>query len=169
MKGKYYVRSKSSLSGKRVKKDPAFRITMVNAGLLGQASKIGSFIYKSLPENFRQFWMYRAFTGEAMGMLKEGKSGEEAREILFGTYVRVKTEEILNDELNTKGIKNEERKIKNEPRGCFSRPSDTIHSFYLILKDGLHHKTGACNFYITWSHSPPGQLKLSQATAYTTS
>lgn len=83
----YYVRRVSSLTGKRVKTDPRFRLTLVYAGLLGRASRIGSVVYKALPKEFRRFWMYRAFTGEAMQLLKAGKTDEEAVIILSGIYV----------------------------------------------------------------------------------
>jgi len=56
---------------------------------MAKASKIGSAVYKSLPEDFRQFWMYRAFVGEALKMLKEGMTGQQALESLFKTYVEV--------------------------------------------------------------------------------
>ena len=46
----HYARTKSSLSGKRVKHDPAFKGTMKYAALLACASKIASVIYKRLPE-----------------------------------------------------------------------------------------------------------------------
>lgn len=87
MDGQYYVRVKSSLTGKRVKTKPEFRKTKYYAGLLGRASKIGSLIYKSLPERWRQFWMYQAFTGEAMIMLKEGKVEDEVKNVLWKRYV----------------------------------------------------------------------------------
>ena len=51
MEGKYYVRLKSSLTGKRVKKDPSFKRTMQYAALLGSASAIASAVYRALPES----------------------------------------------------------------------------------------------------------------------
>jgi len=56
---------------------------------MAKASKIGSAVYKSLPEDFRQFWMYRAFVGEALKMLKEGMTGQQVLESLFKTYAEV--------------------------------------------------------------------------------
>ena len=67
----YYARAKSSLSSKRVKTSPEFKWTMINAGLMACASKIGSAIYKALPPGWRGFCMYRSFTGEALRLLKE--------------------------------------------------------------------------------------------------
>ena len=87
MDGQHYVRQLSSLTGKRVKTKPEFRRTMYYAGLMGRASKIGSLIYKALPENWRRFWMYREFTGEAMKMLKLGKEEGEIISELRKVYV----------------------------------------------------------------------------------
>jgi hypothetical protein len=57
---------------------------------MAKASKIGSAVYKALPEDFRQFWMYRAFVGEALKMLKDQEmTGEQVLESLFRTYVEV--------------------------------------------------------------------------------
>jgi hypothetical protein len=95
MGNEYYVRTKSSLKGKRVKKDPKFAGTMRSAGRLARASKIGSAVYKALPANFKQFFMYRAFTGEAIKMLKQGMSEEEILQKLMDVYVpKKKTVEV---------------------------------------------------------------------------
>lgn len=93
MKGEYYVRTKSSLDRKRVKKDPAFRRTMINAGFMGRASKIGSTIYQSLPAHFKKFWMYRSFTGEALLMLRGGMMEEEITALMMKRYVVVQQED----------------------------------------------------------------------------
>jgi hypothetical protein len=84
MEGKYYARVKSSLSSKRVKTSPEFKWTMRSAGRLARASKIGSQIYKALPPGWRQFWMYRSFTGEAFTLLKENAyTDEEVKQLLW--------------------------------------------------------------------------------------
>ena len=87
MDGVNYVRTKSSLTRKRVLKSPNFRKTRFYAGLMSQASTIGSVIYQALPQNWRQGWMYRAFTGEAMQMLKEGQTVEQTTTVLWKRYV----------------------------------------------------------------------------------
>jgi len=79
---KYYVRTKSSLSGVRVKKDPAFAKTMAYAGLLKEASLLASSVYRALSDDKRQHALYRQLTGTAMRLLKEGKSIAETRELL---------------------------------------------------------------------------------------
>ncbi|NII27193.1 hypothetical protein HB364_19045 [Pseudoflavitalea sp. X16] len=70
MYGRYFIRTRSSLTGKRVKKDPAFRKTMEYARLLAKASRIGSAVYTALPAERRQHALYRKLTGEAMTWLK---------------------------------------------------------------------------------------------------
>src|SRR5262245_55413716 len=88
MEGQHYCRSKSSLTGKRVKTSPEFKRTMVYASLMARASKIGSTIYKALPEGWRECWMYRSFTGEALTLLKNNPyTDEEVKQILWETYV----------------------------------------------------------------------------------
>src|SRR5690348_12755680 len=72
MNGEYIVRTKSSLTGKRVKRDPAFAKTMMYAGWLKQGSRIASRIYKQLPQDARVYKRYRELTGKAMSLLKEG-------------------------------------------------------------------------------------------------
>ncbi|HVI48231.1 MAG TPA: hypothetical protein VM802_25410 [Chitinophaga sp.] len=74
MHGRYYIRLKSSLTGKRVKKDPAFRRTMENAGLLATASKMASGVYRQLPQQYKKHILYRQLTGRALLSLKAGKS-----------------------------------------------------------------------------------------------
>lgn len=87
MGGVNYAREKSSLTRKRVLKSPHFRKTRSYAGLMSQASRIGSIIYQALPQGWRQGWMYRAFTGEALPFLKEGKPVEKTTTILWERYV----------------------------------------------------------------------------------
>ena len=87
MDGVNYVRTKSSLTRKTVLKSAAFRKTRQYAGMMSQASRIGSVIYQALPGNWRQGWMYRAFTGEAMQFLKEGRSVQESTRLLWTRYV----------------------------------------------------------------------------------
>src|SRR5687768_17479097 len=87
MDGVNYARTKSSLTRKRVLKSPNFKKTRFYAGLMSQASKIGSVIYQALPHDWRQGWMYRAFTGEALQLLKEGKTVEETTRVLWKRYV----------------------------------------------------------------------------------
>jgi hypothetical protein len=87
MDGKYYARKKSRLTREKVLKHKAFAKTRFYAGRLVTASKIASSIYSDLPLNWRQFWMFRSFTGEAMTMLNNDSTPQEAYDYLWETYV----------------------------------------------------------------------------------
>jgi hypothetical protein len=82
MNGQYYCRRKSTLSRKRVKRSPAFKLTMKYAGLLGQASQVAAEVYRSLPRAQRKHALYRALTGQAMQLLKAGMEAAMAAEQL---------------------------------------------------------------------------------------
>lgn len=56
MEGRNFVRKKSSLTRHKVLYSTRFENTRHNAGVMGKASKIGSIVYKALPEYWRQGW-----------------------------------------------------------------------------------------------------------------
>ena len=78
--GNHYIRTKSTLTGKRVKKDPAFKKTMAEASILAKASRIASKIYQALPNKL--YPQYRQLTGMAQKLLRAGKGEEEVEKIL---------------------------------------------------------------------------------------
>ncbi len=85
MDGQYYARTKSSLDGKRVKKDPAFRKTRWHSDLLARSSKIAAAVYRDLP---KEKGLFRKLTGQAMRLLKEGKTTEEVFLLLKGPVIK---------------------------------------------------------------------------------
>ncbi|MCF6405666.1 hypothetical protein L3C95_22365 [Chitinophaga filiformis] len=87
MNGEYIARTKSSLTGKRVKKDPIFARTMEWAGRLKQAARIASFVYKQMPVDERVYKQYREITGKAMTLLKEGFDTEDVITMLEAVYL----------------------------------------------------------------------------------
>lgn len=95
MWGEYYARSKSSLTGKRVKKDPVFRRTMENANRLGEASRIASGIYRLIPVECRQHALYRQLTGHAMRLLKENVPVKVIEQQLIAIYMQPVKKEVL--------------------------------------------------------------------------
>lgn len=97
MRGEYFIRSKSTLSGKRVKTSPAFKNTMLHAGILGRASRIASDIYRELPEASREHSIYRSLTGEAMRLIKAGIEDDKVKDILSG-YSKGSEPEIKGSE-----------------------------------------------------------------------
>lgn len=87
MDGEYYVRKKSRLTREKVLTHKAFERTRLYANMLALASKIASSIYSDLPIHWRQFWMFRYYTGEAFSMLEGGATPQEAYDYLWKTYI----------------------------------------------------------------------------------
>ncbi len=71
------MRSKSSLTGKRVKKDKRFLRTMHNASVLAMASQWVTPVYNSLTEDWRCQDLQRKLTGIGVKLLHQGKTKEE--------------------------------------------------------------------------------------------
>jgi hypothetical protein len=86
MFGQYYIRSRSSLTGKRVKKDPAFRKTMQYAAWLATASRIASGVYAMLSVQHKKLTLYRKLTGEAMTWLRYQWKEEDITAYLLKQY-----------------------------------------------------------------------------------
>jgi len=87
MYGKTYNRRKSSLSGKRVLESKAFEKTRKCAADMGRAARIGSYIYKALPADIKERWLYQAITGEAASLLYKGKAEQEVKNFLWNKYI----------------------------------------------------------------------------------
>jgi hypothetical protein len=79
MDGEFYARKKSSLDGKRVKKDPRFRRTMEEAIGFGKASTATRAVYWALPENMRVHGFYGILTGRMRKLMRAGKTAKEAQ------------------------------------------------------------------------------------------
>jgi len=77
----------SSLTGERTKKDPAFKGFRQSSSRLKQASPIAASLYKLVPEQVKQYALYRTLTGEAIKMLKEGIEVVVIRETLKKKYI----------------------------------------------------------------------------------
>lgn len=98
MDGRFYVRVKSPLSGKRVKTDPAFAGTMRYASLLATAVKITSGLYRSLSPEKKVKGLYRILTGKAMQLLKDGYNPEQVVHLLEEMLVpKVRVEEASEE------------------------------------------------------------------------
>ncbi|HPH33282.1 MAG TPA: hypothetical protein PLB49_15580 [Chitinophagaceae bacterium] len=79
MNGIGYVRSKSKLTGKRVKKSPAFKKTMDFARKLGEASSLASELYQTVPANQKSIRLFRLITGMVITGFKKGNTEEEVK------------------------------------------------------------------------------------------
>jgi len=96
----------SSLTGERTKKDPAFKGFRQSSNRLKEASPIAASLYKQVPEQVKQYALYRTLTGEAIKMLKEGMETDVITETLKKKYI---------NPLLDAPIKNSENKTVEEP------------------------------------------------------
>ncbi len=87
MFGKPFMRSRSSLTGKRVKKDPAFHKTMQNAAVMAAASPIALKVYALMLPQHKNHKLRCKLTGEVMTWLKYGWKEEDIIEWLSKKYV----------------------------------------------------------------------------------
>lgn len=115
MNGEYFIRSKSSLTGKRVKRDPAFARTMEYAGWLKKASVIASLVYRQIPENDRVYKQYRELVGKAMGLLKEGFDVDAVLIVLEAAYLPDYLPDYLSDHLSDHLSDKSDNKPDNKP------------------------------------------------------
>ena len=169
--GKDFVRKKSSLTRKRVLHSPRFERTRYHAGLMAKASTIGSFVYNGLPVYWRQGWMYRSFTGEALTLLKAGKQEPEIKQLLWKQYVQEvagKQKEAAptaaintpakrayrkqnTDYWNNKTIKRQRRKARKEriQRNASLLAQASIIASGLYRKLPLNKRGGGCYQQLT--------------------
>jgi hypothetical protein len=89
MFGNYYIRTRSSLTGKRVKTDPAFYNTMKYADLMAKGSPIASKVYALVPLQHKKNNLCRKITGEAMTWLKYGWATADIIDYLAKKYASV--------------------------------------------------------------------------------
>ena len=77
MMGEFYVRMKTSLDRKRIKRDPAFARFRAHGQLFGQASRIASNLYRMLPKEERQHGRFGLLTIEVKNLLAQGYTAEQ--------------------------------------------------------------------------------------------
>jgi hypothetical protein len=89
MKGDYYARTKSSLDRKRILRDPRFERFRECSKVFGRASKLASQLYRLFPKEMRKHGVYGKLTGEFNLLFREGKTLEQAVEIMMRKYLKV--------------------------------------------------------------------------------
>ena len=82
MEGKGYARLKTSLTGKRVQRDPKFKRTMESARRLARGSRLASKVYRSLPRVKQVYALFKELKSIAISAFKEGASEAEVMLLL---------------------------------------------------------------------------------------
>lgn len=87
--GRYLIRTKSSLTGKRVKKDKRFQRTMQHAGILALAAKYVTPVYNALTEDWRCHDLYRKLVGIGVKCLHQGHTREAIQQAVHAALERL--------------------------------------------------------------------------------
>jgi hypothetical protein len=95
MNGEYYARSKSSLSGKRVKKDPNYERFRTYSGRMACASQMAGSIYRSLRKADREVSLYRKMVSEGLRLLRAGCAEERLEETLRARFLPAAAEPAI--------------------------------------------------------------------------
>ena len=94
MKGKYYARKKSSLTGNKFRRHKAFAGSRRSCGRFGRGNQLASMVYNEIAEKERQYDLYCRMKREAIAMLKAVKT--EAEVIEWLRRLKPKTEAESN-------------------------------------------------------------------------
>ncbi|MDF2189980.1 hypothetical protein [Paraflavitalea sp. CAU 1676] len=86
MYDRYYLRTRSSITGKRIKKDPAFRKFRASSGQMALASPLAASVYALIPEHRRKKNQFRILVSEARIWLKYGWEREDIFDYLSKQY-----------------------------------------------------------------------------------
>jgi len=73
----WYVRTKGTITAKRIKKDPAFHAFRQNSDIMRRASKLASQVYDTVAQQQRSRQLYNRLTGEAIKQIREGMPEEK--------------------------------------------------------------------------------------------
>lgn len=142
MYGAYYVRTKSSLTGKRFWKDIAFEGSRKSCSLLAKASAIASHYYKNYPEERRRKGLFNEMTGRIKLWLKEGKTEGETVSLLQQHYP-------VKQEQNTK----EKRPLKKAKKATAKKKQKL---FVVAIGKQISLNDRKCKTKKCYGSGPPG-------------
>ena len=83
MCGEYYVRTKSSLTGKRFWKDTAFEGSRKSCSRFAEGNRLASRVYAMIEEDKRVYRLFCFLKRRSIQLLKNGWSLQEAEELLI--------------------------------------------------------------------------------------
>ena len=83
MDGVYYVRMKSSLTGKRFWNDKAFEGSRKSSSRFAEGNQVASKVYQTIEKQKRVYPLFCFLKRRAILLLKEGKSSGEVEKVLI--------------------------------------------------------------------------------------
>jgi len=121
MGGEHIVREWTSLTGERVKTDPAFALTMVYAGIQANASTISSRVYRELPDERRIYSFYKILKSLAYRLLKQGFTAEETYTLLHNAALTREDVAAETDHTEEKGNQHADAYSAHEGKGLVKK------------------------------------------------
>ncbi len=155
------IRKSTSLTGKRIEKDPSFEGFRNSGNRMKEASPIAASLYNLLPKEQKVFAFYRTLTGEALKMIKQGLDKEIVRARLKEQYIDPVMERLpdAGNQMNQKHQTLTEEPNNNGNSSLFSKNLLRIHPYtrgekrYLRVKRALQYSdNGANQFGSTEEH-----------------
>jgi hypothetical protein len=119
MDGKYYVRLKSSLTGRRFWKHPSFEGSRKSCSRFGEGNRLASQLYRMVAKEKRVYPLFCFLKKRAIALLKEGKPVIEAADLLVDYLVDMG---LLN--LHVKVIKRSTKNTCGHKRQPYPTASD---------------------------------------------
>lgn len=107
MEGKYYVRTKSSLTGKRFWKAKCFEGSRKSCSRFGEGNKLASKVYGMIEEEKKVNKLFAFLRTKAISLIKQGFEVAEAEEVLIDYLIEFG---FLKDKQQAKAV--EEAEIK---------------------------------------------------------
>jgi hypothetical protein len=123
------IRKSSSLTGKRVEKDPSFKGFRNSCNRMKEASPIAASLYKLLPKEEKEYSLYRTLTGEALKMIKHGFEKEEIIARLKEEYINPVIERLQKSKQVQKLQTNIEKPGNNGNNSLFCKSLFKVHPY----------------------------------------
>jgi hypothetical protein len=143
MEGKGYARKKSSLTGKKVKRDPRFKRTMQSAHRFGRGNQLASKVYRSLLRQEQVYALFKELKRIAVLALKEGKEETDVLALLQQRIGKIggesKTQDVIAQQQAVAGTT---RPVKKTPR-LFRVQGSRVKAVRKGRPNGLRHRRRA--------------------------
>ncbi|MFT3826880.1 MAG: hypothetical protein QM731_23350 [Chitinophagaceae bacterium] len=122
LNGEYLIRTRSSLTGEKVKRAACFKNTMRSAGRLGSASSLAAAVYNQLPEGWKLHSLYRTMTGIVTLLIKAGEQDGAAITTSLWKYLEEVgfRKDIEYETIQPSTVVYEERGLKYKVQGSRS-------------------------------------------------
>ena len=130
MEGKYYVRMKSSLTGKRFWRDKAFEGSGRSCARFASGNRLASQVYRSLEKEKRSYPLFCSLKTQAIELIRKGLGEEDVIHTLQ-SYLQ----EAIRKKTKARPVK---KKCRTE--GRLRVPMDDIPLFFVLPVRNYKHR-----------------------------